>query len=222
MDVRFIEQSVEDMQCDALVIGAFYKKVEQQSKEFILAGKAKEVDSLLGGLMQTMYDDGEFKAELGEMITLHLMGKLTAKRIVVMGLGAQEKMNTQTIRRASAIASRHLQQTGAHQVALALHSEEWNIALDNSIRAEVEGALLGLYTFKKYKHPNTNGNGQGITRINLLANTANEAMLVQAVDQGIALAEATNFARDLFTEPPNVLTPSELDNRASAMAKKLE
>ncbi len=50
MDVRFIEQSVEDIQCDALVIGVSYQKVGQQSKELILAGKAKDVDSLLGGL----------------------------------------------------------------------------------------------------------------------------------------------------------------------------
>src|SRR6266702_2616479 len=96
MDVRFIEQNVEDMQCDALVIGVSYKKIGQQSKELILAGKAKEVDSLLGGIMQTTYDDGEFKAELGEMITLHPMGKLAAKRIVVMGLGVQEKSEEHT------------------------------------------------------------------------------------------------------------------------------
>ncbi len=220
MDIRIIEQNVEDMQCDALVVGAAYKKVGHQTKELVLNGKATEVDSLLGGLFQATYGDGEFKAELGELLTLHPMGKLAAKRVVVVGLGAQEKMSTQSIRRASAIASRHLQQTGANQVALALHSEELNMGLDNSVRAEVEGALLGLYTFKKYKQTNTNGNGPGITRINLLANNANEVMLDLAVAQGIALAEATNFARDLVNEPPNVLTPSELANRASAMAEQ--
>src|SRR5438105_3388742 len=170
MDVRFIEQSVEDMQCDALVIGVSYKKVGHTSKEVILVEKAKEVNSLLDGLIQSIYDDGEFKAELGEMITIHPMGKLASKRIVVMGLGAQEKMNAQSIRRASAITSRHVQQTGARQVALALHSQESNIDLNNSIRAEVEGALLGLYTFQKYKQTNTNGNVRGITRIDLLMN----------------------------------------------------
>jgi leucyl aminopeptidase len=220
MDIRFMEQRVEDTQCDALVIGVAYKKVGQQRKELLLAEKANEVNSLLGGLLQTMYDDGEFKAELGEMITVHPIGKLAARRIVVVGLGMQEKMNTHSIRRASAMASRHAQQTGAHKIALALHSAEWNIDLNNSVRAEVEGALLGLYTFKKYKQTHTNGNEGGITRIDLLANNASETMLSLAVDQGIVLAEATNFARDLVNEPPNVLTPSELANRASAMAKQ--
>ena len=158
-------------------------------------------------LIQAMYDDGEFKAELGEMVTVHPLGKLAAKRIVVMGLGAQEKMDTQSIRRASAIASRHLQQTGAHQITLALHSDEWNIDVNDSVQAEVEGALLGLYTFKKYKQTNTNGNGRGISRINLLVNHANETKLGLAVDQGIALAEATNFARDLVNEPAQCINP---------------
>jgi leucyl aminopeptidase len=220
MDIRIVEQTVADTQCDALVVGATYKKAGKQANELVLVGRTKEVDSLLGGLIQSIYDNGEFKANLGELVTLHPMGRLAAKRVVLMGLGDQEKINTQSVRRASSIAARSLQQSGAHQVALALHSEEWNIELDDSVRAEVEGALSGLYTFKKYKQSDANGNGQGVTSINLLANNANEAMLDQAVNHGIALAEATNFARDLVNEPPNVLTPSELANRASAMARQ--
>ena len=220
MDIRFIEQRVEDMQSDALVLGVSYKKAGQHSKDLLLSEKTREVNSLLGGLIQTMYEEGEFKAEPGEMVTLHPMGKLAAKRILVIGLGPQERMTAQSIRRASAIASRHLQLTGAHQITLALHSKVWNIDLDNSIQAEVEGALLGLYTFRKYKQANTNGNGREITRINLLANHTSETSLSTFVERGIALAEATNFARDLVNEPPNVLTPSELAHRASAIAKQ--
>src|SRR5438477_408727 len=44
--------------------------------------------------------------------------------------------------------------------------------------------------------------------------------LGEAVRQGSILAEATNLARDLVNEPPNVLTPTELANRASAMARQ--
>ena len=142
MDIRIREQTVEDTQCDALVIGASYKKVGQQARELVLVGTAKEVDSLLGGLIRSIYDDGEFKANLGELMTLHPMGKLAAKRVVVVGLGAQEKMNTQTIRRASAIAARHLQQTGAHQIVLALNSREFNIDLDESVREHYWGCIL--------------------------------------------------------------------------------
>jgi leucyl aminopeptidase len=220
MDIRIIEQAVKDTECDALVVGAAYKKVGQQTRELVLVGTARELDSLLGGLVQTIYSDGEFKGELGELVTLHAMGKLAAKRVIVVGLGPQEKVHTQVIRRASATAARFLQQTGARQITLALHSEEFSIDLNEQVRTEIEGVLLGLYTFKKYKQSGANGNGRGVTRINLLENEANNATLDQAMKRGIALAEATNFARDLVNEPPNVLTPSELANRACAMAKQ--
>jgi leucyl aminopeptidase len=220
MDIRTIEETAKDVQCDALVVGATYKTVEQKTKELVLIGTAREVDKLLGSLIQSIYSHGEFKGEPGELLTLHPMGKLAAKRVVVVGLGLQEKMHSRVIRRASATAARHLQQTGAHQIVLALHSEEFGIDLEEAVRAEVEGALLGLYTFKKYKQSGANGNGQGISKINLLASNANDAILNQAMKHGIALAEATNFARDLVNEPPNVLTPSELANRASVMAKQ--
>jgi len=218
MDIRIIEQAVKDTQCDALAVGATYKKVGNQAKELMLSATAREVDSLLGGLIQSIYAEGEFKGDLGELLTLHPMGKLAAKRIVVVGMGPEEKIHTQVIRRASATATRHLQQTGAHQVALALQSEEFNLDLDESVRAAVEGVLLGTYTFTKYKQ--SNGNGRGITKINLLVNGASNTMLDQAMRHAIALAEATNFARDLVNEPPDVLTPSELANRAGTMAKQ--
>ncbi len=220
MDIRTIEETAKDVQCDALVVGATYKTVKQKTNELVLVGTAREVDKLLGSLIQTIYSDGEFKGELGELLTLHPMGKLAAKRVVIAGLGPQEKMHSRVIRRASATAARHLQQTGARQIVLALHSEELGIDLEEAIRAEVEGALLGLYTFKKYKQSGANRNGQGISKISLVASNAKDVILNQAMKHGIALAEATNFARDLVNEPPNVLTPSELANRASLMAKQ--
>jgi len=82
----------------------------------------------------------------------------------------------------------------------------------------VEGALLGTYAFKKYLH--SDDNGRGITQVWLVAAKASTASLEQAMHKGSVLAEATNFARDLVNEPPNVLTPTELANRASAMAKQ--
>ena len=218
MDIRLTNQAVKDVQGDALVVGAAYEKVGQHTKDLVLAGAARDVDSLLGGLIHAISSDGEFRGDQGELLTLHPAGQLAVKRVIVVGLGAQEKIDARVMRRASATAARHLQQTGAHQVTLAIPSEEFNIGLAESVQAEIEGALFGLYTFKKYKHTSASGNGPGITSVDLLAGTANSAALERAMRHGIVLAEATNFARDLVNEPPNVLTPSELANRAGAMA----
>jgi leucyl aminopeptidase len=223
MDIRVTHQAEEKVACDALVLGAAYQKAGQKEKGVVLSEPAQALDRLLSGLLTEICTDGEFKGSLGEIITIHPMGKLAAKRVVLVGLGAQETINPQAIRRASATAARHLQQTGAHQIALALH---WQKVQDGggdaelAVQAQVEGALLGLYTFKKYKHMDSNSNGREVTQIMLLSGDADQAALQGAIERGTAYAEATNLARDLVNEPPNVLTPTELANRASTMAKE--
>jgi leucyl aminopeptidase len=87
------------------------------------------------------------------------------------------------------------------------------------VQAQLEGALLGLYTFRLYRQTENGSNGNGVSLIKLLAEEANKAEFEQATRKAQILAEATNFARDLINEPPNVLTPRELANRASSMAK---
>src|SRR6266496_1312287 len=215
MDIQVVSKTVQQVVCDALVVGAVRTKTGQVATTVVLSETAKSVDDLLDGLIQQICADGEFKGNLGEITTIYTMGKLAAKRVIVVGLGAQE--TAQALRRASAIAARHLQNTGAHHIALALNREQF-VDAAQGVQAQVEGALLGLYTFKKYQHSNDNGNGRDIRKISIVAGEANkEDVLGEAVRRGSILAEATNCARDLVNEPPNVLTPTELANRASAM-----
>lgn len=222
MDIRVTHQAEVEVTCDALVVAAVaHKKAGQTAKEVVLSEAAKTVDSLLSGLINEICTAGEFKGSLGELTTIHTMGKLAAKRVVLVGLGAEESLNPQALRRASAIATRHLQSTGAHHIALALNWPSSGIAAEAGAQAQVEGALLGLYSFKKYQHhADDTTKGRKVTKIRLLSGGADEAALNQAIRRGIALAEATNFTRDLVNEPPNVLNPSELAKRASAMAKQ--
>jgi leucyl aminopeptidase len=226
MNVQVTEQAIQDIACDAVIIGVTRQKVGEQS-DVALPKAGQKIDALLGGLLHEVYAEGEFKGNLGELCTLHTMGKLAAKRVIVVGLGAQEKYNAQSLRRASAIAARHAQDTGAHSIALVSNWESDPFETDLSIEAQVEGVLLGLYSFRKYQHSTNNGNGQGrqngraVTEVQIAANNAKQYDYGAAVRKGIAMAEATNFARDLVNEPPNVLNPTELANRASAMAKRV-
>ena len=218
MDIQGTSKAIKDVACDALVVGVVRIKAGPGNTSITLSGAARAVDSVLDGLISQFGANGEFKGNLGEMTTIHTMGKLAARRVVIIGLGSQETVNTQSIRRASAIAARHLQHTGAHQIALAMGAEETGISPALAAQAQVEGALLGLYNFRKYQHADNAGNEQGITKI--LLPTSNKQELNEAIRRGSALAEATNFARDLVNEPPNVLTPTELANRASTMAQQ--
>ncbi|HEY4032584.1 MAG TPA: leucyl aminopeptidase [Ktedonobacteraceae bacterium] len=216
MDVQITTQAIHDISCDALIVAAARKKVGQ---EVLLMKTATAVDGLLDGLIHERCTDGEFKGNLGEILTIHPMGQLAATRVIVIGLGDLQKISSQTVRRASASAARHLQNTGAHQILLAIDGPSDRPDTARQVQAQLEGALLGLYTFRIYQRTENNSNSKDISHIKLLANEENKAEFEQAIHKAQILAEATNFARNLINEPPNVLTPNELAHRTSIMAK---
>ena len=217
MEIRVTTQTVQEIKCDALIVGAA-RKTGQSEKGVTLSTTATVIDTLLEGLLHERSQDGEFQGNLGEMITIHPTGRLAAKRVIVVGLGRQERVDTQAIRRASAIAIRHLQNTGAKQVVLALRWESSQIDDARVAQAQVEGAVLGAYQFNIYQ--STGNNGKSISQTLLLADGEHKNAYEQAMHKGQILAEATNFARDLINEPPSVLSPTELAHRATTMANQ--
>lgn len=209
--IQLTMQRIHDITGDALVIGA----ASTAEKQLALSTQAAAIDELLGGLIQQRYAEGEFKASPGEIFTIHPLDRLPVKRVIVIGLGAQQKVTTQSLQRASAIAARHTQSTGARHITLALQWEQLDAF--QQIQAEVEGALLGLYTFRAYQ---TGEKVPGISTLQVLTSEEGKTESQQALEKGRALAEATNFARDLVNEPPAILTPTELAQRASQMAHR--
>lgn len=219
MNIQVTGKALQELTGDALVVSAGRTK-SADNKGVMLAETAQQVDNLLGGLLKQICTDGEFKGNLGELITVHTMGKLPVKRVVLVGLGSQETLNSQKVRRASATACRHLQNTGAHEISLAIQSDAASIDAALLVQAQIEGALTGLYNFKKYFSADDKSNQQAIEKVWVRVTGGQKDVFEQAVRRGIAMAEATNFARDLVNEPPNVLTPTELANRASAMTQQ--
>ena len=220
MDINFSDAAIRDIACDGLVVGVAYQQAGQRTP--VLSKAVRAVDDALGGLLQELFASGEFKGEVGEMTTVHTMGKLATRRVVFAGLGKQEKLQTLAILRACGAAARHLQQSGARNIALASLLEDAPLDAETQAQAAIEGALLGVYTFKKYQHSDAQGNGRGINKIDVIADAAHHARLQPALKRAVALAEAANFTRDMVNEPPNVLTPTELANRASMVAKRFE
>jgi leucyl aminopeptidase len=218
MDIQITTHALQQIASDVLVVGAARAKAGQETHRVMLAKSAQIVDGLLGGLLTQICSEGEFKGNAGEMATVYPMGKLAARRLILIGLGKAEQVDTRAVLRASATTARHAQNTGARSITLALDADSFHLEKVAALQAEAEGTLLGLYTFKKYRQESDNPGASAITEVRFVADEASQEILDAAMRRGAAMAEATNFARDLVNEPPNVLTPSELAKRAAAMA----
>lgn len=84
-----------------------------------------------------------------------------------------------------------------------------------------EGALLGTYSFDRYR--STNGKSPketgSPTLFLLVEGSANEE-LESSVERARIIASATALARDLVNEPPSVMTPSRFTEVASEVANR--
>jgi leucyl aminopeptidase len=83
----------------------------------------------------------------------------------------------------------------------------------------MEGSVLGLYRFEKYKTNNEENGKKEIREITMLVNSKNEVGEVsKGAFTGKVLAEAANFAKDMVNEPSNQMTPSVMAETAKLLA----
>ena len=91
------------------------------------------------------------------------------------------------------------------------------IKTDAAVQAMTEGAILGLYTFRRYITREENG----LTEIKELAIIGKEKKLLEkAIARGKIIAEAANNARDMVNEPGNFMTPTQMAETARQIARK--
>ncbi len=218
METKLVRQAIKECACDVLIVGAARGGKGAEGRSLVLSSAAGEVDQLLDGLLTTMYENGEFKGNAGEIVQVYTLGKMAARRVLVVGLGNVEQIKGHTLRRASGMAVRFVQSKGAAQVALALEMADGVGSSDEAFQAVVEGALLSVYSFSKYQTTRTHEGG--IEQIQFMSAQAESTERQEALKRGKVMAEAANFAREMINEAPSVLTPSEMASRASEMARQ--
>lgn len=153
-----------------------------------------------------------FKGDFGETLLVPLGTKDEEPGFALLfGLGKKRGVSIETVRKAGAKLVQEIARLGFKEAVTETFLAEKFGKLEASY-ALAEGAFLGRYTWNKYKTVGKRGD-----KLRLWLARASGA----AVDRAEIVAEAVNFARDLVNEPPNVLNPAELAQRASALAREL-
>jgi len=137
------------------------------------------------------------------------------KRALVVGLGERDDLKPERARVAGAIAARNAGSLEASSLALAGPDAEDPRAVATAM---VEGAILASYRFERFKstEEDEEGDSKSLEEITVLGDNA----LGEAVEASRIAAEAENFARELQDLPSNVVTPSYLAGRATAIAEE--
>ena len=227
MDIRVVAGDVVRLAGDGLVVNIF-ERARASTKgaprdrargATSLTGATAAVDAALGGAITALIRAEEATGKWGEQTLLHSLGRLPAARVLAMGLGKPEELTVDRVRAVAAEAARTLRKVGARRIGTIVHGAGAG-GLDpaQAAQAVVEGTLLGLYRFTRYK--TNNDHAKAIERMTIVERDARRlGAMRDAARRGRILADAATAARDLVNEPGNTLTPTELARRARAMAR---
>jgi leucyl aminopeptidase len=174
-----------------------------------LAGLAKQADEATGGAIARGLEAAKFKGRKGQSTTLWAPGGGLSK-VVAIGLGKASDL--------LAVGAEAAGGTIAGAVAQEREAVIAAEALTPALAASLAlGAALKSYRFDRYRTKEKEEDKPKIERIAVAVSDAAKAKAAFAPMQ--AVADGVFLTRDLVSEPPNVLTPTECAERCRALTK---
>jgi leucyl aminopeptidase len=167
---------------------------------------------------------GEFKAGLGELLLIHAPAGIKAERLLLVGLGKAKSLSADEVRKGAGAAVRAAKPRGIREMAIAFPEDRAlsdehldTLPCERTARALVEGAELAEPDWDTYRSQRKD---QSVRALTILAAEGERSTIVElqaGFAEGLIIAGAQNFTRQLVNEPGNILPPTELGRRAQAM-----
>ena len=170
-------------------------------------GLAAELDRECDGALGRACTAARFTGKKGSTCTmLAPCGELT--RVVMVGLGKPEEMTALLVEEAGGTAAQAL--AGEAEAAI----DTGALAPEHAAAAAM-GAVLRSYRFDRYRTKEKTEDKPKLASLSLLC--ADPAAAATAWAPMEAVADGVRLARDLASEPPNVLFPAEMAERCRAL-----
>ena len=210
MENRVVHERWSKVDADWLIVG--------YGQDSSFTGPLAELDEDLGGKLQKLKELDDFNGKPGELLAIPDIKGLTAKRLLLVGLGKVAELNKSRVEKAIMTAVRHVSGRENMTVAVA-HSKlgksltNADVALIVGTSAVVGGVGQGLYQSEKKRFP--------LAGISYVASSAREAKsLTASLQKGLLLGEAMNITRELVNRPASEIFPATLATYAENVARQ--
>jgi leucyl aminopeptidase len=181
-------------------------------------GILKDVDRVTGGIAAAAIRAGEFKGESGEtaLIRFTPKGAVKASRLLLIGMGDREEYKASDVSIVSGTATRFFRQRNIKSFALLPRCDAYSAEVAQNA---VQGVITSQFELDKYKTKDKNK--KSVSTFVVCIDGAEPADLKRGIARGEAIGRSMNFTRELANEPPNILHPTEMANRAREMASSV-
>ena len=173
------------------------------------AGLWAAADSACGGAISRGAGAAEFTGKKGQTCTILAPGA-GLQRVVLIGLGKPEQHTLRGMEEAGGLAAAAVGRDAAAAIAVD------GMPASHAAHAAL-GARLRLYRFDRYRTKEAEDAKPRLASIRVLTDDPEAARAAWPALDGIAAG--TELARDLISEPPNVLNPAEMAERCRALAE---
>lgn len=213
IDVKAVCAEITAIKTDLLALGVCEGK---------LSGPAEQVDKKLDGAIAALVRLGDFEGKSGTTGLVYTQSKMGAARVLLVGLGKSDKVNTDVLRKAAAAASAKALELKAQTVDVCLHQASPIVDSEAAIQAITEGLYFGSYQYSEYLSADKEKNQtpSSIKAFIADASRAFVAAAAKAVAAGTVYGRAQNYARTLANRPANVISPKTLAEEAKKMARQ--
>ena len=213
MKFQIAQAAPQNVKADILVMPIF-------KDEKIKGGFFEQFDRAAGGRVSAAVSSESFTGKAKESFLIFAPAGVKAARILLVGLGEEEKFDAEQLRIAAGSAGKAASACNAKEIALAAR-KFGTLAPEICGKAFVEGLALAAYKFVEHKTAEKERKKTEISGLAFVAaGKADGAKWLKGAAEGEIFANAANFARDLVNHPSNVVTPTMLADTARKIAAR--
>ena len=179
---------------------------------------ARALNEKLGGLLDRAMASSRFQGKKDQSLALVAPGDGQLDRVVLLGLGRAEELNEVRMQAAGGKIYAVLAPDRIDAATVAIDAIEGCTLAPAAMAAEMAyGAALRSYRFSKYLTKEKEEDKPSLAKLTFAcADPEGAEEKFSAIEK---IADAVFFARDLVSEPPNVIYPQSLAAAAKTLTK---
>ena len=181
-----------------------------------LLGTAKSLDDAASGTVTRAIVASRFTGAKAQ--TLNVLGLAKTSRLTLLGVGKSRELDARTAESLGGLVVADANAAGQKSVTIVVDAVKGSKLSPGQIAAHIAlGARLRSYRFDKYKTKDKPEQKLSLDQLTVVLGGVAEARRAYARLE--PTVDAVFFARDLVSEPPNVLYPVEFAKRARELTK---
>lgn len=183
-----------------------------------LSDSANNIDKETDGLVTRAMEVGHFEGKFGQVIDLVAPAKLEINRVLVVGLGAEADLDVVKAQKIGGKIMARLRASGDECFSIAADAPEAATLSAAEFAAHLGyGLRLRRYRFDRYFTKEEESKQPSVIGVAIMSEAfSNAEKIFEDLDQ---VANGVNLARDLVTEPGNVIYPESYAAKIKELSK---